>query len=622
MVWKYVYFSIGALFIILLPGFSAAGDAETLPVDEQEYLKLFFEEEELVEVATRSPKPISQIAENVTIITAEEIMAMNAHTVAEVLNRTAGIFVDFAGRDFANRSFIHIHGSDYEHILVLLDGIRWNHPSADSNFTNQIPVQIIKRIEIIKGPASSAWGSALGGVVNIITKDTGKSQTPSGLISGSYGEHNSLDFRAEAAGTAGTLGYYLFAGRQESDGILDNKFFDNDNFYGKIDLHPTENIGLNLTLGYTNPQYKVSHVPQVDYDFKETFNDRVFFYTAVLDLFFSDELSLSISAHRFEDAVKSIVHIISTGEIDGKEKWDAQTKGIRSRLVFNRKQHTVVLGAEYERRDNDDINELINSQPLENSEEIWAIFANDTIRLQKTTITPGIRYDHLSVAQDIFSPSLGITYRLNDTNLFRFLVARGFRKPTLDLLKDNPSLEKDKTWSYQAGFETTAVKYASLKTTFFYHKTDDYWDKKDDVYVNSVPYKRKGVELEIKTHPFYHLSLIANGTYVRLEPGNRADADLYDANLILAYDNPRVIRAILAGHYNWWGTEFSPEEDNGDYGRFIWDLALTKKVFSKQRLDGELFFTARNLFNRPEFTYEVFPSAGRWVEAGLRVCFR
>jgi len=94
---------------------------------------------------------------------------MNAHTVAELLNRVPGIFVNFH-QDFGATSFFHIQGSDPRHVLVLLDGISWKFLSSGSVETNSIPVGIIERIEIIKGPASSAWGSSLGGIINIITR--------------------------------------------------------------------------------------------------------------------------------------------------------------------------------------------------------------------------------------------------------------------------------------------------------------------------------------------------------------------------------------------------------------------------------------------------------------------
>ncbi len=67
-----------------------------------------------------------------------------------------------------------IQGSFYNHVVVFIDGISITAPSENSTSTGEFPVQFIERIEIIKGPASSTWGSSLGGVINVITKSTGK----------------------------------------------------------------------------------------------------------------------------------------------------------------------------------------------------------------------------------------------------------------------------------------------------------------------------------------------------------------------------------------------------------------------------------------------------------------
>ncbi|MBA4395604.1 MAG: TonB-dependent receptor, partial [Desulfobacca sp.] len=145
-----------------------------------EVLRLFYKEKDLVVSATRHPKPISQVAENITVVTAKEIEEMNAHTVAEVLNRIPGLFVVFSQGigSFGSTSLLQIQGSEERHVLVQVDGITWNFLNSGAAETNSIPVGIIERIEVIKGPASSAWGSALGGVVNIITKPAGTAARP------------------------------------------------------------------------------------------------------------------------------------------------------------------------------------------------------------------------------------------------------------------------------------------------------------------------------------------------------------------------------------------------------------------------------------------------------------
>ena len=160
---------------------------------------MYFKEEELVvESPTRSRKSLTQVAENMTVVTAADIRLMNAHTVADVLNTVTGVQVQITGGpgSVANAS---IQGSESSHVTVFMDGIPLNNLSDNVTDIGSLPVQNIDRIEIVKGPASSAWGSSLGGVINIITK-SGSDSDKRGMISASYGKRNTGDFRVETSG--------------------------------------------------------------------------------------------------------------------------------------------------------------------------------------------------------------------------------------------------------------------------------------------------------------------------------------------------------------------------------------------------------------------------------------
>lgn len=131
-----------------------------------------------IDSAGRFPRPISRIAENVTVITAKEIRLLNAHTLVDILDTVPGL-------QTLNRTLpvspvlTMIQGANSNQILVLIDGIPLNTLAENSADVGLIPAQIIDRVEIVKGAASSVWGQALGGIVNVITKvpDSGRSAT-------------------------------------------------------------------------------------------------------------------------------------------------------------------------------------------------------------------------------------------------------------------------------------------------------------------------------------------------------------------------------------------------------------------------------------------------------------
>jgi len=627
---KFIALILPVLVAVSLPVGPVRAAATGPVVDEEALMGLFYEEDELVEATTRFPKHISQVAENVTIVTAEQIEAMHVHTVADVLYRVAGVSVYNYRSALFEVDYLGIHGSDYEHVLVLLDGIRWNSVSSDSNFTNQIPLRTIKRIEVIKGAASSAWGSALGGVVNIITKEAGSaSSSPTGLVAGSLGEHATSDLQAEITGGVSRLGYYIYAGRQKTDGVLDDLAGENKGFYSKINLDLPRDMKVFFTVGASNPEYKYLHIPGWDYG--SWIDDRVCFYTAGLSVPLGVGVNLSVSAHSFSDKFADTGRWLSTRGVTDKNTYDAETRGVKGQLAVSHGRHTAVVGAEYEHRRNTDTDSFNGYQAAADSEDIRAIYVNDTYQLGRTTFTAGLRFDVFSIADNIFSPSLGFTYSINKKTLLRVLVARGFRKPPVSLKQGdpyfhitNPQLESEKTWTYQVGLETAMLAFGRLKGTFFLHDTEDRWVRNPTTWVweNDGKYRRPGLELELESLPFHNFTLTANGTVVRLEPENSGHDTFYNANIILAYDAPRRLQARISGHYDWWGKVISHDDWNGDYGTFIWDLTVSKRFSLQKRVGSEVFFAAHNLFGGNLYGSEFFPNAGRWVEAGFSFYFQ
>ena len=163
---------------------------------------------------------------------------------------------------------MQIHASDYEHVLLLLDGVRLNDIDAGFPESTGIPVQIIDRIVVVKGPASSAWGSALGGVINIVTKKAGNNRRLTGTLYSSYGEGPSMEYRADAAWSAARFGHYLYGGYMDSDGLLDDRYFTSKSFYGKTTADLVGDISLTFAAGYWYPDEKDYDLP--DYDLNYT----------------------------------------------------------------------------------------------------------------------------------------------------------------------------------------------------------------------------------------------------------------------------------------------------------------------------------------------------------------
>ena len=135
----------------------------------------------------KAARPASQIAENVTVITTDEIRNLHAHTLDEVMQTVPG-FQFFQMRTPGTPAVYSLAGSTSRHVQVLLDGVPQNLLGADETAElGMLPVQRIERIEIIKGAASVSWGSALGGAINVITREPDHERKISGTAAASAG---------------------------------------------------------------------------------------------------------------------------------------------------------------------------------------------------------------------------------------------------------------------------------------------------------------------------------------------------------------------------------------------------------------------------------------------------
>lgn len=601
-------------------------------------LLLFWEEKELyVQTATRTAKPISQVAENMEVVTSKEIQEMGAHNVAEVLRRVPGLFVDFnTVNDFGTTSNLSIQGSHLSHVTVLLDGIVWNSLNSGSAEVASIPVGIIDRIEIIKGAASSAWGSALGGVINIITKNAGDSARPKGMVSASYGEGNSRDYSGEMSGKGGPVGYYLHADRQDSDGLLNNRAYSRDGFFGKFTATPVHNLDLTFTTGYSDPEFNAGFVP-VPQGAATGLNPQAkvntFFASGAFDYRIAPELSIKGGGYSLDQktdtgSFREPAHTLRRWFI-----YDEHTVAGNLRLVYTGAMHTAVLGAELSYGSLDQISILgPTAAPVPNSSMMnkWAIFGNDTIVINKLAITPGIRFDHVNLSGSFISPSLGATYEFGEHVIARASGARGFSSPSLSALTGggfltvpNGSLSAEYGWSYQAGLESALMDYLNLKGTLFRHDiSHEIVPDSTNTYHNSGAGVRQGYELQVECAPIYNFSLKAAHSFVHIKDSALTPTKSvnYSYQVGIKYDDRKSVSGQLAGTYIWWDLPGS-SAPGAKYDSFIWDLNLNKKFHVSEATSVDAFLNVHNLFNGSLYTLYAYPNPSRWFEGGLRFNF-
>lgn len=126
--------------------------------------------DEIVVTATRTPQQQESVIADVSVISSEEIKRGGQSTLVELLQRQPGIEITNNG-GAGKTSGIFMRGTNTGHTLVLIDGVRVQSATAGTTTLENIPIQQIDRIEIVRGPASSLYGQdAIGGVIQIFTK--------------------------------------------------------------------------------------------------------------------------------------------------------------------------------------------------------------------------------------------------------------------------------------------------------------------------------------------------------------------------------------------------------------------------------------------------------------------
>lgn len=591
----------------------------------------FTPEEREVVSSTRSAQPVSHVAENITVITAADIERMNAHTLADVLNAIPGVEVQFTAGPGAP-STVGILGSTAAHATVILDGIVLNDPWGMQAAVGNMPVQNIEKIEIVKGPASSAWGSALGGVVNVLTK-SGRLLDQGSVISGSYGNSQFGDFRAEVRGKQEKFGYYLNAGRLQSKDFTRNiEISTNNNAYAKLSYDLTDKTDIKLSFAYIQKKEEFPYPDEIDK------NPGQYLHSSIaLNSTLASNLDLTVTAWSLNDYANSRWITISTGA--SSDHNDGVTgHGANVRLTWKTGQHSIVAGGEAD--------EQINSMPpllVNGSIRKEAAYVNGTFVFDRLTVIPGFRYDNTNTNGDFTSPSLGITYAMGNDTIFRTYVARGFSIPALGYSLasaswtdsnnntvtwlPNPDLKMETVWSYQAGIETAALNYFWLKLSLFQNDIRNlavfqYTTPTTMQYVNFGRDRQEGVLIEIKTAPVYNISLHAAAEFITIKDLDTGEAiagqpiQVYDVGL--KYDDKESLNAWLQGrHINW-----NLKDPNiQTCSTMVLDFTVNKRIHQKKDTSIEVFASGHNLLNTQQIWSTSWPNPNRWYEAGLRYNF-
>lgn len=475
----------------------------------------------LVISPTRESTPLGEVGSSVTLITEEDIKKSQRTTVVDVLRTVPGVSVTRSG-GVGQIARVFIRGADSNHVLVLIDGVEANDPSSVDNafdFAN-LSVDNIERIEVLRGPQGTLYGSeAIGGVISITTK---KGQGPlkhfASLEAGSYQTFNQS---AGASGNSGDTRYSMSLSHRAADGFsattngTEKDGSENSVFSTRVDHDLTDVLTAHLALRYGRSSNAFDDaLPQRDANNKvkrDEFSGRL-----------SADLSLLEGAWTHEVGLSRLVN-------DAKQfgTFPGATRGMRDKLDWLQHfsalpRHRQTLGVEYEKEyyKGQDSFSAVNEDAANK-----AFFAQDYWKMGETLfITSGVRVDDHAISGGQFTYRIAPAYTMPATKtLLKASYGTGFKAPALYELYDpfygNTALKPEHSRGWDAGFEQPLGAHAGIGVTYFENNIRNLInaDSTTFVAINIDRARTRGVETTGHVAPMPQLLLSGSYTFTVTE---------------------------------------------------------------------------------------------------------
>ena len=642
-----------------------------------------FTEEEIVVSALKRPQTVLKSPAIMSVITSKQIKQMGFRTLIDVLKIVPGFYVsmDETGeREIAVRGVLD---DASQKIKVLIDGHSINdvwRGGAMWNF-DDLPVENIKRIEVIRGPGSALYGqNAFLAVVNIITKDTddidGFQVTTSG-------------------GSFSTQNYNLLFGRELGDlkisGFLD--YFDTQGFSRKIEqdvLFPSaasrspgqsqnrkEKTDLNLRLSYNNLEVKAKYMKKRRKDYigvgdalneESILRDTYMFTEFTYKLSLSEKLNMTPKVYYdqynydpfFEQRPDGHLGVYPEG-IKGQLRFKQRTIGFENQVNYKLFEgNELTFGLQYEWIHQHDIKYGKNSHPITNANlttvtdfthdlpftrkatrHIYAFYLQDEWNITKDIdLTIGVRHDRFTRFEGTTNPRVGLIWRFIEDAHLKLLLATAFKAPSFQEMFltnnsvkiGNPSLDPEKINTFEIGLGYHFTEHMRASINYFYNRI------RDKIILDTATPKQfqngggsriHGIEAEWKADFGNDNYVFANYTFQDAEDTrnrNRLpDVPVHNGNIGLNAAFCKYTNANLTTHIS--GPR--PRED-GDTRRDIPAQALVNMtLIGKNFIDNfEVRGSVFNLFDKsyydpaPQNTVPTdYPQQGRSFTIELRYQF-
>jgi len=621
--------------------------------------------DDLVVTATRLPTPRGELASSVTVITAEDIQRKQYRSVAQALRSVPGLHVVQSG-GAGQQTSVFMRGANSNHTLVLIDGIEASDPSSPNgavDFSN-LWLDNIERIEVVRGPQSTLYGSdAIGGVIQITTRrGSGKLH---GAAKAEGGSDSTFNQQASAAGTRNAINYSLGITHinTNADSVTPSRLrngvsaedddYENWTTSARLGMDLSNSLEMNFFGRYIDSETKLD--PELESFGFGTTEDR----DAKLDQ--TEYLLRGEAKAQLLDGLWEATFSTSYTDFDRKNRNNRQSpnetltrtrfEGDKLKLelkndIYINDYNTFTLGFETEKENMDsggfsDFGGFVVGEQSNADSRNNAVYAQDQFSYNGRFFgTIGGRYDK----HDGFGSE--VTYRFAPVYVHRETgtrikgsIATGFKAPTLfqtdgftpnnfgSFFRGNPNLDPEESFGWEAGFEQSLWKERiNLGVTYFRSTIDDLMQVVFDPSFNST-YRNideadiKGVESFIHTQPLKSLSVNANYTYTDAEDDNSGEKLLrrpkHKADLDVRYQ-PTARASInltvnYVSDYNDISRETGGTIKGDDYT--VLDIAAEYAINKRWRIFGRV----ENVTDQHYEPADGFPASDRGMIAGAEL---
>ncbi|GAB6906500.1 TonB-dependent receptor [Desulfosarcina cetonica] len=552
----------------------------------------------VVVTATKYATAVKDVPASVTVISNLDLANQNLPNsdIGDALRAVPGIALRRAYSPFP--PYANIRGAGSDGTVYLVNGIPTNWQISQT-----IPVELVERVEIIRGPASALYGAdATGGVINIILKSGG--ETPTATVGGGAGSFGRYRAAASADGRLHRFSYALAGYYEEADGtnivennvnasvhMIDDCDYDKHGTGVNAGYRFSDTVGLRFFYNYYNNRYTRGR-PHVGGDWDYNLGA----------IMFDQQIGKRLRIDAYLGVrVDDYLHLYDRGGTNyaRKQKRDMDYTEMPAELRGTAELggHTVTTGFFYNNQEtSQDYNDWNTGARLQENEfnvRTMAGYVQDVWKITDAMIlTAGLRYDHWENYDNYFSsyndpdlddrtddhlsPKIGLRYNFADSTSIWGNYSTGFKPPTSEQLYDdrtsggnprlpNPDLDPETTQSFELGLQRWFGGDFKAGLVGFYTITDDKilaWFNADNVWINQNIGRSEsyGVELDLAWYLSENWTLSANYTYNRatvddnpqnpdLEGNDLLFCPRHMANLGITYRRPGNFTISLFGRY-------------------------------------------------------------------------